>query len=445
MKPSLIIIPSREAVAPGHLEEITLLLTLEPPSREDSRIRERPGLNLGIALDRSGSMDCGGKLDYAKQAIAHLFGQVEDDDIGSLTIFDNEVETVIPPTRGADRDKMIKTLSRILPGGRTALYDGWVESGIQVSKNQEKGKMNRVILLSDGLANVGETNSDLICSAVHGLKQRGISTSAIGVGSDFNEDLLQGMAECGDGSYHYIADPMQIPVIFDHELDGVVYTLGTGVTLELHPGAGVQSVKCLNEFAMDDSDRWMLPNLIAGQHREILLRLTLNPKKSNRRTDMKVCDLTLHYSDADGMSVKIKDSLHLDLVTPDQLRDMPRNEEVENRALFMLAAGLKREAAMAIDEGDRSLAGKILDEAELYLRELPPSEERQEDMDNLFHMRQLMATKRYSEFSKSGKYTQSLKKETVRITLRASGPSIDLEPKPPAGVSAPRPAVPPKK
>ena len=75
------------------------------------------------------------------------------------------------------------------------------------------------------------------------------------------------------------------------------------------------------------------------------------------------------------------------------------------------------------------LSGKILDEAELCLRELPPGDERQEDLDNLFYMRQLMANRRFRECSKTGKYTQSLRKETVRISLRSSGPSISLEPK----------------
>jgi len=122
-------------------------------------------------------------------------------------------------------------------------------------------ELNRVILLSDGLANVGETNPDAIASDVHGLAKRGVSTSTMGLGDDYNEDLLEAMARSGDGNYYYIASAEQLPSILEQELQGLTATFGSAATLHLEPQGDVVVADVLNDLDVDASGQFKLPNL----------------------------------------------------------------------------------------------------------------------------------------------------------------------------------------
>lgn len=120
-----------------------------------------------------------------------------------------------------NKQNIIDGINRLTPRNMTALYDCWLEGATQVSKYLQPEHLNCVILLTDGLANVGETNPDVIGNAVNGLSKRGVSTTTMGIGDDFNEDLMQGMALSGDGNYYFIQNPDQLPSIFNAELQGI--------------------------------------------------------------------------------------------------------------------------------------------------------------------------------------------------------------------------------
>ena len=125
--------------------------------------------------------------------------QLRADDRVSVVAFDDTTETVIASTPAADKARLKAGIARIDARGSTALHAGWVEGGVQVGAHLAPGHLNRVILFTDGQANVGETRPDAICNDVHGLATRGVSTSTLGIGADYNEDLLEAMARSGDG------------------------------------------------------------------------------------------------------------------------------------------------------------------------------------------------------------------------------------------------------
>jgi Ca-activated chloride channel family protein len=124
-----------------------------------------------------------------------------------VTIFDGQGQTIVPNTSAEDKGRVVELIQAVHPGGSTNLHGGWKEGGEQVGKNLVAGGLNRVLLLSDGLANVGETNLDAIATGVNRLAKEGVSTTTMGLGDDYNEDLLEAMAQSGDGNYYYIESP----------------------------------------------------------------------------------------------------------------------------------------------------------------------------------------------------------------------------------------------
>jgi len=176
-------------------------------------------------LDRSGSMSGSKKMAYALEAACFAVEQLLATDRVSVTAFDDQVETLAPNAPVVDKAGLIARIRKITPRGVTDLHDGWKEGGRQVENGLISQGVNRVILLSDGQANHGVTDPNVIAREAVGLSARGVSTTTMGLGDDYNEDLLQAMAEAGDGNYYFIESPQQLADIFQTVLSGRMYTL----------------------------------------------------------------------------------------------------------------------------------------------------------------------------------------------------------------------------
>jgi Ca-activated chloride channel family protein len=211
----------------------------------------------------------------------------------SITIFDDQVETLVPSTPAIEKSSITRKIEAIQPRNSTALHAGWLEGGVQVSQYLNPEHINRVLLLSDGLANVGQTNPDTIASDVHGLAKRGVSTSTMGVGNDYSEDLLEVIARSGDGNYYYIESAQQLPDIFQTELQGLMATVSHTVSLGIEPQAGVEVVDVFNDLDVNRHGRYQLPNLVVGNSIEVVMRLKVSAM--NQATNL--CFFRLAWND----------------------------------------------------------------------------------------------------------------------------------------------------
>ena len=131
--------------------------------------------------------------------------------------------------------------------------------------------------MSDGMANVGETRPEVIANDVKRLTAEGVGTTTLGVGDDYNEDLLEAMARSGDGNYYYIESPVQLPDVFQTELKGLMATVGKKVSLGLEPQNGVTVADVLNELDTTPQGRLKLPNLVAGMPLLVVVRFCVPP------------------------------------------------------------------------------------------------------------------------------------------------------------------------
>lgn len=388
MIPQIDLIPLRNAVCSDRTTTLDLLVRITPPPTPVTAV-QRPTLNIGFVLDRSGSMDARKKIDYAREAICYAIEQLLPNDRLSVTIFDDRVQTLIPTTPANNKASLTQLVKQVEPRGGTDLHAGWVQGGIQVSQFLT-AELNRVILLSDGLANAGVTHPDSIASDVHGLAQRGVSTSTMGLGDDYNEDLLEAMARSGDGNYYYIASAEQLPSIFEQELLGLAATFGKTVTLAIEPQGDVVVADMLNDLNVDAQGRFKLPNLVFTSPIDVVVRLKI--PALDQATEL--CSFRLTWIDTEQQTQEAKAVLQLPVVTSRQLEEFPLNQEVQQQVALMMAARAKKEAVRLVDKGDYGTASQVLQQTRQQMLDfnLPmsaPEAAALEDLDQELKQRKL--------------------------------------------------------
>lgn len=192
------ILLDHEPVAAGRVVRLLLRLEADAPPRTD-----RLPLNLSLVLDRSGSMH-GGKLTAAREAAALLVRRLAPEDVVSVVAYDDEVETVAEPATGAAQAELPREIERIETGGSTNLSGGWLRGRELVARNLLERGVNRVILLTDGQANVGITDPQRLTGLAAEAGRQRMTTTTIGFGADYNERLLRAMADAGGGNTYYI-------------------------------------------------------------------------------------------------------------------------------------------------------------------------------------------------------------------------------------------------
>lgn len=345
--PTLVVVPARAARRASSASELHILIRLCPPTIEAPP--SRPSLNLGLVIDRSGSMGDGRKMPYAIRAAQFAVEQLLPTDRVSVTTFDDRIETIVPNQPAANKSGIVAQIGQVHPRGSTALHGGWAEGVAQVEKGKLRDGLNRVLLLSDGLANCGLTAPDQIATEVHRARGRGVSTTTLGVGDDYNEDLMQAMATSGDGNYYFIDDPKNLPELFGAELSGLLATVGTNVTLRLEPQNGATVEKILNDLPHVDDQSVRLSNLILGMPIEVVVKLKAPAGPG-------VAELLRVRAEWDSTGEAARKSVAKSVILPsvpdDEWDASTENSEVRERVALLEAARLKQEVAHAMACGD---------------------------------------------------------------------------------------------
>ena len=198
----------------------------------------RPPIDLAAVLDVSGSM-AGEKLQNAKSALREALMRLYDGDVLSLVTFDSQVRCPLEPTQVNDHTRTVlnSLLQEIRAGSNTALCGG-LELGIQKALSKKK-QTNLLLLLSDGLANEGETDTDKIAQRARGAREIGLTVSTLGVGDDYNEVLMVALADQGGGRFYHVREASEIGAYLTTELGDVANAAAREVELHLRVPSGV--------------------------------------------------------------------------------------------------------------------------------------------------------------------------------------------------------------
>jgi Ca-activated chloride channel family protein len=296
---TLRVLPERDYIYSGGPREVIVQVEIE--GRKPDKARRAP-MNLAVVLDRSGSMQ-GAKIEKARQAACVAVDQLSDDDIFSLVIYDNDSEVLIAPTRVGglgNRDELKARIDRIRPGGGTALHAGVTLGARQIRRNLDKERVNRVILLSDGLANVGPSRTRDLAELGRDLRREGIAVTTIGLGDDYNEDLMTALAEASNANYYYVRDAEKLPGIFSEELGIARSLLARGITIRIRVPEGVTLKEIIGRPEIECRDRSAdiaVPELFGSEKRRYLARCVV---ESSAREPLSVAAVDLSYESADG-------------------------------------------------------------------------------------------------------------------------------------------------
>jgi Ca-activated chloride channel family protein len=336
--------------------QVGMLVTLEG----ETPVRRAP-INVALVLDRSGSMS-GAPLEAAKAAAARFAGCLAPHDRLSVVAFNDEVDTIFGPAPGGSGEAL-DAIGRVGAGGSTNLSGGWLKGRTLVGQGWVEGT-NRVILLTDGQANVGLVEPTRLIGLAHHAAEARVSTTCIGFGADFNEDLLESMARAGAGNYWYVESNDQMAEIFDGEIEGLVALAAQNVEIEVrltHPR--VAGVSFLQSYPVT-------PTPAGGWKVELHDLYATSPR---------ALGLIFHVEDVRNLGkVQLGDiRIEADLVTPEGIEHrstvMPvfanldgedRIEPVvEQTFLRFQAARAREEAIRRADEGDFGAAASCLRQA----------------------------------------------------------------------------------
>jgi len=245
---------SRPVLPVGTSSKVDLLVSF----RAEAPSSARRGLNLSLVIDRSGSM-AGAPLKHALQASRNLVERMGPEDWISIVAYDDNPTTVLAPQQVKDKAAIGAALSSVNAAGCTNLTGGWLQGVGHVKGQQRQERINRVLLLTDGQANVGITDPQQILARVKETAATGITTTALGFGSHFNEDLLIGMAGAGEGHFYFIQSPDEAEGVFGIEMEGLSSVAAQNLVVTIQPAPSVKVSSVLNRYRFE----------ARGQHVEV--------------------------------------------------------------------------------------------------------------------------------------------------------------------------------
>lgn len=352
---------------------VVLVGTNEVFITADVKASELPGstrapVNLALVIDRSGSMS-GFKLNQARQAARALIGQLRPSDRLSIVHYGSDVkamEGVLATPENQER--LLAYVDGIWDDGGTNIGAGLTTGRDLLARARHDFRVNRLILISDGQPTEGVTDHGALVNIVREIRQTGISVSSIGVGEDFNEQLMEAFAEVGAGAYAYLQDAAQLKQIFQKDLDAAGTQVARNVTLTVKLPAGARLVRALgytpiarSASAGEELVTLALPDFAAGTSERVVLQLAVTGTSAGAAVDVGA--LTLNYTDLVA-SQPVTTAATVRATVSEDARVVQDNQDGEAIVFAARAqAGANTQAAVdALRRGDRRQARQLFED-----------------------------------------------------------------------------------
>ncbi len=237
----------------------------------------RTPVNVAFVIDRSGSMQ-GARIAQAREAAIMAINRLLPTDIASVVIFDNVVEVLVPAQPVSDPSHFTDLVRQVAVRGSTAIHAGVLQGAAEVAKFKEPRRLNRVVLLSDGAANIGPVRPEEFALLGRALLSQGISVSTIGLGLGYNEDLMLQLARASDGNHAFAREPTDLVQIFNKEFDDVLGSCAQTVSVDVELKQGVRAVRALSRDGLIEGQRaqFTLNQIYAATEHYVLLEVAID-------------------------------------------------------------------------------------------------------------------------------------------------------------------------
>jgi Ca-activated chloride channel homolog len=304
------------------------------------------------------------KLDQAKDAARKAVQQMNNGDYVSIVIFDDTPRIVCPSVEISESSKqqVLNAINTIGLGGSTNLHGGWLLGATEVAKKMSNDFINRVVILTDGQTNAGIQNPAHIAKDVAGLYEKSISTTTFGIGEQFNEDLLQKMANAGGGNFYYIDDDTKLSKMFADEFDGLNNLCATEVKLSFEFKNDTAILENLNDYEKK-GESYMIPNVQLNNKISALFKIKV---KVGKAKNLNLGSVVLSYKDEDGLEQKLTMEVKVPVLSKEDWEALPSNEEIKVQETLLVIAKNKIAATHAIDIGNIAGARDLLTQSAFY-------------------------------------------------------------------------------
>ena len=247
---------------------------------------------------------------------------------------------------------------------------------------------------------------------------RRVSTSTIGVGADYNENLLEAMADAGDGNYYYVESSVQLADIFQTELNGLMATSGRDVGLKVETDRGVVVAEVLNELEREPTGRLKLPNLVMGMPISILVRLEVPPQRDRAEIVRFFLDWEEPGDHASGRR-SLGAGLSVSAVPARQWSEMPVDPAVAEQVALLMAAKARKEVIAAIDRNDVAAARGASAQVRAVLSAAPQTAEVTSEWANLQKTEEFLTLGQMGSSRKAAHYQQYFRKHGKGTTSQS--------------------------
>jgi Ca-activated chloride channel homolog len=402
---------ARPFLAASNTAQVAYLLLEIQPSQIVSQVRMP--VNVSFVIDRSGSMK-GDKMDRVRRATSMAIELLSEQDIVSVVIFDHRNEVLIPAVTVRDPRELQDRVSRIRDAGGTKIAPA-LEKGLREIEKDRSGAIRRLVLLTDGQT---ENENECLLRA-EDAGRIGVPITALGVGKDWNEDLMIEMANRSGGTADYIARPDEITEYFQNTVQRAQSTAINNATLNLRLVQGVtpravwQVLPLINNLGYQPiSDRDVsvpLGEIETNQSRTLLIELMVDPRpvgtyrvgQAETTYDVPALKLVAEKAKVDVMLTFTADQGQINQVNPGVMNIVEKVSafKLQTRALQDIAAGDVAGATQKL----KSAVTRLLSQGELEL-----AETMQKEISNLEQSGQLS-----SEGQKTIKFQG---RKTVRLS-----------------------------
>lgn len=343
---------------PARSEETVILkIALNGIARPSSY---RTPLNLALVIDRSGSM-AGDKLRQAKLAAHEAVDRLASYDVVSLVVYGTEAVVLRPANEVGDGRSLHRAIDRISTSGNTNLFGGVELAARELQERLRQDFVHRVILLSDGLANVGPSTPFELGGLGRELRAEGMTVSTLGLGLGYNEDLMAALARRSDGNTYFVENSADLPYVFATEFGDAMNVVARELVVEVTFPEGVTPVRIVGRDGKVYAQRAQIEmnQLYGGREQFALIEVRVEPGR--RGESRKLAQAWLSYrEEADAPRVRIGGDMRIGFT--DEMKVVRENAnhrvqtdfslnrlaEVKERVIELHDAGRKDEARLEL-------------------------------------------------------------------------------------------------